>query len=1264
MPQYSMTRCTTLPGRKRSDSGEDVKMSEKKKIQALHSTVLEPDNLCSYHEEFELVFNDDKITNIALSGPYGAGKSTVVDSWERNASVEGSNNPWIHISLADFDRGNEENSSGRNIDAELINQLVHKLGNRKAPKSRFSIARDNPLAVDILISLFISLCIVLTLTMGIILQGTSVPLVPSDYQWIIVLAWLICLVIVVFQFYRRRLFGRALKRLKFLNAEVETLDSDSSNDLFDKHLDDIVYLFCNACSDVIVFEDLDRFNDVSVFEKLRRVNELANVRRSERRSSKGTTLRFIYLVRDSLFNDPKDRTKFFDLIIPVIPFVDPSNAFDVLKQGFQDTDISPTSEFLYQLSLYIDDPRILKDICNESQHYKSELFAKNSQDNEQFGCWNDDRLVAMIAYKVLFPADYELLQVGDGYVFSRFEKKGKLIDALVRETRGQISQLEQDLDDISRFGEMSKAELSLIYLMLDHRWRHQLFNSNNQDYSTVEEMLSKNGLLNQSNQTIASAIQALSDEQIGNVEYKARVSETLEPFERESTKIRSRIAALKDDILDYERRSLADLLSEHEDSGSFFQQGFDDDSPYAHLVYSRYFSVLRFLLAQGYINEDYQLYMSKRYHEALSAGDEAFLFSLLGGHATSQSGRIDEPGAVVLRLSKESLARRSARNWNIFTYLASQGDSEKLETFVRAIKRDHDSEFICSYILSEQFDEMAYKALENDYPTFLNDLITDGQIKIDDKRTVCHKVMSSEGATNLVNNAEERMLDFASHDQRFLALENDIAASQIDQMKSSLDAIGFCAERIDFVDADSQLLSFVAANGLFEPNFHNVLGLARHLSGDSLSAAGLNNWLSRTDGTPAYPIKERMLEKKEVYIRSISDVAPDDFKFDDDDEAIAMMLNNPTLDSNELETYIGMLSSPIGSLALVESADARRELLKQGKCAESADNIAEYLSGLEFDEVFAKWFAGIEVPAELTSSFLEMCGLNSSQFILSCAQLDSLDDACFTRLARQFESTIIDALPSGLKLNRVETLVNLNSVPMNKENLDIIRNDYPGLAVRFISKDVTSYVSLVTPKRSASCRFSSEEVLRLFEADLHFDDELLAELVECLDLEDTSLSPDYSDEVNLALLRVGAQDPYSEFPEVYDSAGETLGQEIVERIAERVADYEDTAMSKKLEVAIVKHLSSSQDAAKRFIASRIRCAGDNQYRETARELFLVAGLGDYVGLLDGSMRSFEMSAADQELIQALRDAGMCGKSGRETAGGKTLVYPKNYKRSN
>ena len=46
-------------------------------------------------------------------------------------------------------------------------------------------------------------------------------------------------------------------------------------------------------------------------------------------------VRFIYAIKDDIFTD-KDRTKFFDYIIPVVPFINSSNSFkkltDLLEQ--------------------------------------------------------------------------------------------------------------------------------------------------------------------------------------------------------------------------------------------------------------------------------------------------------------------------------------------------------------------------------------------------------------------------------------------------------------------------------------------------------------------------------------------------------------------------------------------------------------------------------------------------------------------------------------------------------------------------------------------------------------------------------------------------------------------------------------------------------------------------------------------------------------------------------------------------------------------
>lgn len=121
---------------------------------------------------------------------------------------------------------------------------------------------------------------------------------------------------------------------------------------------------------------MDRFNTNGIFERLREVNTLANIQLNKKNEK---VLRFFYLLRDDIF-DSKDRTKFFDYIIPVVPVVDGSNSYDQfisqLKSAgtFEKFDKS----FLQGLSLYIDDMRLLKNIYNEFVIYYNRLNITSS----------------------------------------------------------------------------------------------------------------------------------------------------------------------------------------------------------------------------------------------------------------------------------------------------------------------------------------------------------------------------------------------------------------------------------------------------------------------------------------------------------------------------------------------------------------------------------------------------------------------------------------------------------------------------------------------------------------------------------------------------------------------------------------------------------------------------------------------------------------------------------------------------------------------
>ncbi|EAT0787743.1 hypothetical protein EJ254_24610, partial [Salmonella enterica] len=123
------------------------------------------------------------------------------------------------------------------------------------------------------------------------------------------------------------------KKINVQGNEIEIFE-ESEESYFDRYLNEVLYLFENVNADAIIFEDMDRFNSNHIFERLHEVNRLVNIQRTLA-GHKKSTLRFIYLLRDDIFIS-KDRTKFFDYIIPVIPVVDSSNSYDHFISHFDD----------------------------------------------------------------------------------------------------------------------------------------------------------------------------------------------------------------------------------------------------------------------------------------------------------------------------------------------------------------------------------------------------------------------------------------------------------------------------------------------------------------------------------------------------------------------------------------------------------------------------------------------------------------------------------------------------------------------------------------------------------------------------------------------------------------------------------------------------------------------------------------------------------------------------------------------------------------
>lgn len=397
-------------------------MSDNKHIQKTLTPIILEEGMPGYEtvQDIEEKLNDSEVFNIAITGPYGSGKSTVLRSLKNQYP---DNHKYLTISLASLtgkqeDDGLDEKEQ-QTIEYSILQQLIYKEKPETLPNSRFRRIGQKSVRSAICFGLSI---------IGFILCF----LIVFEPQWMRVetlcrlfdlgkygnLAFdilgsaymLLCIFKVAAYTCRHSTFNR-IRALNVKDVKIE-LNQDSS--VFNKHLEEIVYFFESTDYDVVIIEDLDRFRCPEIFQKLREINFL--LRQSEVLKAQNRSVKFIYAIKDDLFKDA-ERTKFFDYIATVTPVVNPKNSCEKLTQELVERGYSLDKDALKELSEFVDDMRMLKNVANEFQQYMERLTKSSSP--------NQEKLLAMIIYKNHHPDDFGKLHYKDGKVYDFIKRKAE-----------------------------------------------------------------------------------------------------------------------------------------------------------------------------------------------------------------------------------------------------------------------------------------------------------------------------------------------------------------------------------------------------------------------------------------------------------------------------------------------------------------------------------------------------------------------------------------------------------------------------------------------------------------------------------------------------------------------------------------------------------------------------------------------------------------------------------------------------------------------
>lgn len=369
-------------------------------------------------------YDDHKdVKNIAVMGPYGSGKSTILESLKkRNPSK------YVNINMIEFsDEINDLNGIPdasvktqkkeemvQKIEQSIVQQLIYQEKEKTLPFSK--LKKEYPTLNSVLMNIFLFL----TLCCGLLFFEIY-DLVKYVINFTCSTKSIVCLLYFVgmvgigcyllfgfiLYFYKNFRLVKINYSKKNTSIEYERYES-----VYNKNLDELLYFFKESSYDTVIFEDIDRYNDLLFFSHLRELNSILNKSKSFDKK-----ITFIYAIKDDLFKD-KDKTKFFDYIVPIVPIMDYSNSAEKFKQHLSGQNFD--NETINLLSSFVSDYRMLKNICNEYVVYKN---IKNSE------IFNNNALLAILTFKNLYPKEFSRLQLNNSifdYIFHKVKVHAQL----------------------------------------------------------------------------------------------------------------------------------------------------------------------------------------------------------------------------------------------------------------------------------------------------------------------------------------------------------------------------------------------------------------------------------------------------------------------------------------------------------------------------------------------------------------------------------------------------------------------------------------------------------------------------------------------------------------------------------------------------------------------------------------------------------------------------------------------------------------------
>ncbi|OTQ07728.1 hypothetical protein B6C87_12825, partial [Gilliamella apicola] len=538
-------------------------------------------------------------------------------------------------------------------------------------------------------------------------------------------------------------------------------------------------------------------------------------------------------------------------------------------------------------------------------------------------------------------------------------------------------------------------------------------------------------------------------------------------------------------------------------------------SEYDKLSSSCYFPLLRALIIQGYIDENYNDYTSFYDEQGLPQNDMLFLRNINERRLNNWQLELKKPEIVLKRLNPNNSSKfnePAVLNYSLLNHILSTNKTSDLSQFINLLKSNREIDFINKYLAK------SYTLLINNdtkyQPKYLCLFVKEINIQLWD---ICNSINAFDRRLyvylSLIHNELEELVKmnedgalkhFIEYSTDFLCIDEEWNRifQLIDDLQNHLKKIifAFTIIKIKFKQIEyssPELLALVEENDCYELNAVNVKHILQNrYNKTNFDSHIIQALLTLSDDAP---VKIYFHSNPEPLVLSITE--SDIPIIDDNEDTVLFILNHVEISLSVKIAYKDKNLLTIKLLEKVTNKGIWDILLKKQKVEYSANNIVHYFFNYELKEKYKsrkindqladfinnsnKIISPQQADLEKLISDEDVLNLFFRQIILNPV----LKTDKYRMLIAWFNGKCCSNFnDTGVSKENVSMLIQLKAIGLGEEqDLDFIRDNYPDNIQELIIQNFNDYINKL---KNNPLLVNHDEIISLLSEDLSLDEKL------------------------------------------------------------------------------------------------------------------------------------------------------------------------------